>query len=107
MHHLLGDYVVTLKIEKGRIGFVEPMLAVAVTKLPEGAAWAYELKFDGDSALGVKAAQNPPGPEQWPETAQILSAGLPAPGRFFQDKARWGLNWLLRCLINPPLCGIA
>jgi hypothetical protein len=33
------------------------MLAVAVTKLPEGAAWAYELKFDGDSALGVKAAQ--------------------------------------------------
>jgi len=56
----LGGYVVTLKIEKGRIGFVEPMLAVAVTKLPEGAAWAYELKFDGDSALGVKAAAGGP-----------------------------------------------
>jgi hypothetical protein len=34
-----------LKIEKGRVGFIEPMLALAVTKLPEGPAWAYELKF--------------------------------------------------------------
>ena len=32
------------------------MLAVAVTKLPEGAAWSYELKFDGYRAIGVKAA---------------------------------------------------
>jgi hypothetical protein len=39
----LGGYVVTLKIEKGRIGFIEPMLALAVTKLPEGPAWSYEL----------------------------------------------------------------
>jgi bifunctional non-homologous end joining protein LigD len=31
------------------------MLAVAVTKLPEGPAWTYELKFDGYRALGVKA----------------------------------------------------
>ena len=31
------------------------MLAVAVTKLPEGAAWSYELKFDGYRAIGVKA----------------------------------------------------
>jgi hypothetical protein len=31
------------------------MLALAVTKLPEGPAWAYELKFDGYRALGVKA----------------------------------------------------
>jgi ATP dependent DNA ligase domain len=38
-----------------QIGFVEPMLAVAVTKLPEGPAWAYELKFDGYRALGLKA----------------------------------------------------
>src|ERR1700680_1547542 len=49
--------------------------------------------------------RNPPGPEQWPEPAQILSAGLPARAGVF--KARWGLNWLFRCLINPPLCGIA
>ena len=31
------------------------MLALAVTKLPEGAAWSYELKFDGYRAIGVKA----------------------------------------------------
>jgi ATP-dependent DNA ligase len=47
---------VTLKIEKSRVGFIEPMLALAVTKLPEGPAWSYELKFDGYRALGVKAA---------------------------------------------------
>src|ERR1700692_112197 len=41
---------------KAKIGFVEPMLALAVTKLPEGAAWSYELKFDGYRAVGVKAA---------------------------------------------------
>jgi bifunctional non-homologous end joining protein LigD len=34
---------------------VEPMLALAVTKLPEGPAWTYELKFDGYRALGLKA----------------------------------------------------
>jgi len=32
------------------------MLAVAVTKLPEGAAWSYELKFDGYRAIGLNAA---------------------------------------------------
>jgi bifunctional non-homologous end joining protein LigD len=31
------------------------MLALAVTKLPEGRAGAYELEFDGYRALGVKA----------------------------------------------------
>jgi bifunctional non-homologous end joining protein LigD len=30
------------------------MLALAVTKLPEGRAWAYELKFDGYRALSVE-----------------------------------------------------
>jgi hypothetical protein len=25
--------------------FIEPMLALAVTKLPEGPAWTYELKI--------------------------------------------------------------
>jgi hypothetical protein len=29
------------------------MLALAVVKLPEGKAWAYELKFDGPIALSV------------------------------------------------------
>jgi bifunctional non-homologous end joining protein LigD len=40
---------------KTKVGFVEPMLSLAVTKLLEGPAWAYELKFDGYRALGVKA----------------------------------------------------
>jgi bifunctional non-homologous end joining protein LigD len=31
------------------------MLALAVTKLPEGPDWTYELKFDGYRALGIKA----------------------------------------------------
>jgi hypothetical protein len=40
---------------KGKVGFVEPMLALAVTKLPERPAWTYELKFYGYRALGIKA----------------------------------------------------
>ena len=44
-----------MKIHHGTVGFIEPMLAVAVTKLPEGAAWSYELKFDGYHAISVKA----------------------------------------------------
>jgi bifunctional non-homologous end joining protein LigD len=35
--------------------FASAMLALAVTKLPEGSAWSYQLKFDGYRALGVKA----------------------------------------------------
>ena len=45
-----------MSIAKAKVGFIEPMLAVAVTKLPEGPAWSYELKFDGYRALGFKAA---------------------------------------------------
>ena len=45
-----------MTIAKAKVGFIEPMLALAVTKLPEGPAWAYELKFDGYRALGIKAA---------------------------------------------------
>jgi len=32
------------------IGFIEPMLGLAVAKLREG-AWSYELKFEGFIAL--------------------------------------------------------
>jgi hypothetical protein len=28
-------------IAKAKVGFIEPMLALAVTKLPEGPAWTY------------------------------------------------------------------
>ena len=45
-----------MNIAKGKARFIEPMLALAVTKLPGGLAWAYELKFDGYRALGLKAA---------------------------------------------------
>ena len=34
--------------------FVEPMLCLAVDKLPEGPAWQYELKLDGYRAIGVR-----------------------------------------------------
>ena len=33
---------------------VEPMLSLAVAKLPEGPEWIYEVKFDGYRAMGVK-----------------------------------------------------
>jgi DNA ligase D-like protein (predicted ligase) len=33
---------------------IEPMLSLAVAKLPEGPEWTYELKFDGYRALGLK-----------------------------------------------------
>jgi ATP-dependent DNA ligase len=46
--------VFNVKIEKSRLAFTEPMLALAVTKLPEGPAWSYELKFDGYRALALK-----------------------------------------------------
>jgi ATP-dependent DNA ligase len=36
--------------------FIEPMLALAATKLPEGPVWSYELKFDGYRAIGVRSA---------------------------------------------------
>jgi hypothetical protein len=42
-----------MSIPEGKIVLIEPMLALAVSKLPEGAAWAYELKFDGYRALGL------------------------------------------------------
>jgi hypothetical protein len=34
--------------------FVEPMLALAVAKLPEGPSWSYELKFDDYRTIGLK-----------------------------------------------------
>jgi bifunctional non-homologous end joining protein LigD len=35
--------------------FIEPMLLLRTEKLPEGADWLYELKFDGYRALAIKA----------------------------------------------------
>ena len=35
--------------------FVEPMECLAVSKLPEGSHWVYEIKLDGYRALGIKS----------------------------------------------------
>jgi bifunctional non-homologous end joining protein LigD len=37
--------------------FITPMAAQVVKKLPEGADWVYELKFDGYRALIIKHKQ--------------------------------------------------
>ena len=41
-----------------RIGakFIEPMECLAVSKLPEGSQWLWELKLDGYRAIAVKSA---------------------------------------------------
>jgi len=38
--------------------FVSPMKATAVTELPKGDEWIYEVKWDGYRALGLKHEQN-------------------------------------------------
>src|SRR5579872_6237224 len=35
--------------------FIPPMLLERVSSLPEGPAWAYEIKLDGYRALAIKA----------------------------------------------------
>jgi bifunctional non-homologous end joining protein LigD len=36
------------------IGFIEPMLCLAVVALPEGDDWIYEIKWDGYRAIATK-----------------------------------------------------
>jgi bifunctional non-homologous end joining protein LigD len=38
--------------------FIKPMKATAVTELPKGDEWIYEVKWDGYRALGLKHGQN-------------------------------------------------
>jgi ATP-dependent DNA ligase len=35
--------------------FFEPMLCLAVAKMPEGPEWQLELKLDGDRGIGIKS----------------------------------------------------
>jgi bifunctional non-homologous end joining protein LigD len=42
------------KVSAATPKFIEPMRAALADKLPEGAAWQYEVKFDGYRALAVK-----------------------------------------------------
>ena len=37
------------------VAFVEPMECLAVSKLPEGSQWVFEIKLDGYRALGIKS----------------------------------------------------
>jgi|SRR5665213_473154 len=41
--------------KRARVAFVEPMLLLRTEKLPDGADWLYELKFDGCRALALKS----------------------------------------------------
>ena len=40
---------------KGKAAFVEPMLLLASSELPDGEAWLYELKLDGYRAVAFKS----------------------------------------------------
>ena len=42
-------------LPKTEASFVEPMECLAVSKLPEGLEWLWEIKFDGYRALAVKS----------------------------------------------------
>src|ERR1700691_1775729 len=58
--------------------FIEPMLCLAVDKLPEGPAWQYEVKLDGYRAIGFRTKT---GVELWSRNRRDLS-------RRFQNVAR-------------------
>jgi hypothetical protein len=51
--------------------FVEPMLCLAVEKLPEGPAWQYELRLDGYRAIGVRTKA---GVELWSRNKRDFSS---------------------------------
>jgi bifunctional non-homologous end joining protein LigD len=42
--------------QKIKAGFVEPMLLLRSSELPDDDGWLKELKFDGYRALGIKAS---------------------------------------------------
>jgi hypothetical protein len=54
--------------------FFEPMLCLAVEKLPEGPAWQYEVKLDGYRAVGVRTKT---GVELWSRNRKDFSRRFP------------------------------
>ena len=66
------------KAQKIGACFIEPMLCLAVEKLPEGPAWQYEVKLDGYRAIGVRTKA---GVELWSRNKRDFS-------RRFQNVAR-------------------
>ena len=55
--------------------FIEPMKAKPATRLPDGAGWMYELKFDGYRFLGAKAGRET---RLWSRTENDFTARFPA-----------------------------
>src|SRR5216683_7843934 len=58
------------KAECASACFIEPMLCLAVEKLPEGPAWQYEVKLDGYRAIGVRTRS---GVELWSRNKRDFS----------------------------------
>jgi len=44
-----------MKSAKSKASFIQPMLCLSTSALPEGPEWQYELKLDGYRALAIKA----------------------------------------------------
>src|SRR6266851_5862585 len=57
-----------------KAGFFEPMLCLAVEKLPEGPAWQYEVKLDGYRAIGVRTRSSV---ELWSRNKRDFSRRFP------------------------------
>ena len=56
------------------IGFIEPMYALGVTKLPEESDWLYEVKLDGYRCLAGKDAN---GVTLWSRRGNVLTSQFP------------------------------
>jgi len=51
--HLLGKKFASQP--QRQPAFIEPMECLAVTKLPDGPEWVFEIKFDGYRAIAIKS----------------------------------------------------
>jgi ATP-dependent DNA ligase len=60
--------------ERASACFIEPMLCLAVEKLPEGPAWQYEVKLDGYRAIGARTKM---GVELWSRNKKDFSRRFP------------------------------
>ena len=66
------------KTQQIRAHFIEPMLCLAVEKLPEGPAWQYEVKLDGYRAIAVRTKT---GLELWSRNKKDFSRRFPKVAR--------------------------
>jgi ATP-dependent DNA ligase len=58
--------------------FIEPMLCLAVEKVPAGPSWQYEIKLDGYRAIGVRTKT---GVELWSRNKRDFSRRFPKVAR--------------------------